>query len=495
MRLPTSHVTHATSSSNVFQAESLIHTNFIHAYPAWWRDRRPHTSNVGDAVNTDDEGCRPRSTPPQRSDDGEFTVTFSFLGAAPEPLVRFLFTEHRAFFISHGHCKRLIGKGKVTIDGVVATSNSVITPGSVVSFQPTHEVRTQGGLRRVVYFERVPVVMQNEQWAVVVKPPGVPMDASSASEREAEATVRSLAAMLPYTLSPTAAVDALPVPVAVHRLDHPVGGLVAVAKTRAAARRLAALFRSRQVAKTYIALLAGSPHSPTGQVAAPIDGKPSLSRYRVVHSQPSPRFGTVSKVELVPHTGRTHQLRRHCAEGLGCPIIGDTRYGGERVRCGQALYLFAAGLSLADARATSEVEACPAVRAGTSVSDDEFLSEDDDDNARDEKAVNVTEHRRNAGYSAQRALASEPSCGDGALRITGRFAIDAPTKFEKLLERDQRAHEFFQSGRGRVHQRWGSGAVTVGSDGRSAQWNAHAVVTATGASTVRTTIKLWCQAP
>lgn len=195
-----------------------------------------------------------------------------------------------------------------------------------------------------MYYERVPVIMEENEWAIVVKPPGLCMYSDAKSAFTGKASLRTLATILPYTLQASAAADALVVPAAVHRLDAPVGGLVVCAKTRSAARCLDLIFRAGGVRKTYVALLVGTPSPPEGMVDAPLDGKACLTAYKVLTSQRSVRFGTLAKVELRPISGRTHQLRRHCAEALECPILGDVAYGGSRVQAGQALYLWAARL-------------------------------------------------------------------------------------------------------------------------------------------------------
>ena len=98
--------------------------------------------------------------------------------------------------------------------------------------------------------------------------------------------------------------------------------------------------KSGAIEKTYRALVFGCPPECEGLIDAPIarvsetsllrcireDGKPARSRYRVIDSS-----DTASLLELQPLTGRTHQLRLHCAY-LGCPILGDPQYGTEASR-------------------------------------------------------------------------------------------------------------------------------------------------------------------
>lgn len=352
-------------------------------------------------------------------------VTFTFVGSSSERLINVLFRNCREHFVSHAHCTRIITKGRVLIDGGAATLRSMVTPGQQITLQPTHEVQQVDGVRRVVYYEKLTVVMQNDEWAAVVKPPGLPMDASWAKQGGKSACVRTLASMLPYSLTPSSSEDALAVPVAVHRLDASVGGVLLVAMTRGAARRLAWMFRSRRVRKTYVTVVKGCPEAHQGDVVQPIDGKPSLSRYRVISTQPSLRFGALTKMEIEPLTGRTHQLRRHCAEALGCPIVGDMRYGGESVRCAQSLYLYATSIELLSSESSHD-----------HLSIAHSLEADDGDNELHTTA------------ECSEAMTSSPPRGEDADDAfpLGRVDVELPTKFDRLIARDKKAWEMHQSG-------------------------------------------------
>lgn len=134
----------------------------------------------------------------------------------------------------------------------------------------------------------------------------------------------------------------------VHRLDMATSGLVVFARGITMQRRLSEMFRERLVAKRYLAVVEGTMASDKGEIDLPVGadwpnrpmqkidakhGKPSLTRYQVIQSEPFDRAngfaGSVAettRVELEPVTGRTHQLRVHM-KAAGHPILGDALYG------------------------------------------------------------------------------------------------------------------------------------------------------------------------
>lgn len=125
----------------------------------------------------------------------------------------------------------------------------------------------------------------------------------------------------------------------VHRLDMATSGLLLFARGEAMQRRLSEMFREREVVKRYCALVQGRPAADSGEISLPIiadwpnrplqkvdpdTGKPSLTRYRLQHYDPQLNL---SRLELEPVTGRTHQLRVHL-RAIGHAIVGDALYGG-----------------------------------------------------------------------------------------------------------------------------------------------------------------------
>jgi RluA family pseudouridine synthase len=137
-----------------------------------------------------------------------------------------------------------------------------------------------------------------------------------------------------------------------HRLDMDTAGCLVLGRTKPALAALGALFAAGRVVKTYWAVVRGGPAAESGQVSAPLmkrstaqdgwwmavdpAGQPATTAWRVLGRAPG-----LAWLELRPRTGRTHQIRVHCAH-LGCPILGDTRYGGGEGR----LHLLARAITL-----------------------------------------------------------------------------------------------------------------------------------------------------
>lgn len=135
-----------------------------------------------------------------------------------------------------------------------------------------------------------------------------------------------------------------PRPRLVHRIDRDTSGLLLLARTPGVAAKLAALFRGRDVKKTYWAVVVGRPDPLSGEIDQPLarlgagpgsitvpaqrddeDAQFARTEYEVLDSA-GKKF---SWLGLSPLTGRTHQLRVHC-ESIGTPILGDPKYGAEK---------------------------------------------------------------------------------------------------------------------------------------------------------------------
>ena len=126
----------------------------------------------------------------------------------------------------------------------------------------------------------------------------------------------------------------------VHRLDMATSGLLVFARGAVVQRRLQAAFAERRVDKCYVAVVHGLPEEDNGSIALPLvadwprrprqkvdatRGRPSLTHWRVVSRDSA---AALTRLELQPVTGRSHQLRVHLL-AAGWPIVGDTLYGAQ----------------------------------------------------------------------------------------------------------------------------------------------------------------------
>jgi RluA family pseudouridine synthase len=162
----------------------------------------------------------------------------------------------------------------------------------------------------------IPILFSDERLVVVLKPSG--MLSVSSPGASGPTVVEALR---------KAGVTALPV----HRLDRDVSGAMVLAKDEETRARLEELFRGREVAKTYWALVQGRLARPSGVFEFPIldagsharvspRGKPAITRYRTRR-----KFSAVTEVEVDLETGRYNQIRLHFAHA-GHPLVGERKY-------------------------------------------------------------------------------------------------------------------------------------------------------------------------
>jgi tRNA pseudouridine32 synthase/23S rRNA pseudouridine746 synthase len=141
-----------------------------------------------------------------------------------------------------------------------------------------------------------------------------------------------------------------------HRLDRDTSGCLVLGRHRKALAQLGKLFRNGAVGKTYWAVVEGAPDTDEGVIELPLgrldvtrgwwmkhdpEGQPAVTRWRVLgRSLPPCGEGKLTWLALEPLTGRTHQLRVHCAE-MGWPVLGDAIYGTAPRSGGTPLHLHA----------------------------------------------------------------------------------------------------------------------------------------------------------
>jgi 23S rRNA pseudouridine1911/1915/1917 synthase len=232
--------------------------------------------------------------------------------------------------LSRSQLQKLIRQGQVLVAGRPARPSVALQPGDVVT------VHLPAPESAALQPETTPldVVYEDDDLVVINKPAG--MVVHPAQGHTSGTLVNALLARYP-DLAGLAEEDAGSAdrPGIIHRLDRDTSGLMIVARTPGALRRLQQQFKSRTVEKIYLALIFGRPEAAQGIIDVPLgrdprfrqkiapraDGKPARTHYRVIED-----FGQYSLLEIGLETGRTHQIRVHLA-WLKCPVVGDAVYG------------------------------------------------------------------------------------------------------------------------------------------------------------------------
>ena len=225
--------------------------------------------------------------------------------------------------------QRLCRTGQVRVDGRRAEASQRLAPGQAVKVPPIPAAPeapeplpvapdvARDLQKRVIY--------RDEQIIALNKPPGLPVQGGPGITAHLDAWLDALRFGAER-------------PRLVHRLDRDTSGVLLLARTPGVAAKLAALFRGRDIAKTYWAVVTRRPIPPEGQIDIPLrrvtggrgertetadrsdeDAARAITDYRTLD-----HAGRIAWLELHPQTGRTHQLRVHCV-AVGAPILGDLK--------------------------------------------------------------------------------------------------------------------------------------------------------------------------
>ena len=241
---------------------------------------------------------------------------------------------------SRSACAAMIARGLARVNGRRAKASRIVAQGDRI------EVDVPAPVAPAARPEPIPlrIVFEDADVAVVDKPAGMATHPAPGSPRG------TLVNALLAALGPLPSINGVLRPGIVHRLDKDTSGLIVVAKSDRAMRALTAAMAQRRVRREYDAIVWGVPAHARGTIEAPIgrdaaartkfavraDGRRALTHYRVKErflvraAQGSARDALrLSLLELELETGRTHQIRVHCA-AIGHPIVGDSTYGAAR---------------------------------------------------------------------------------------------------------------------------------------------------------------------
>jgi RluA family pseudouridine synthase len=239
----------------------------------------------------------------------------------------------------------LIRKGKIRLNGVKVPGKMRLKEGDVVEIRVRRDRPGEilpgtrpGGSDLADRFGDIGmgihVLFEDRYILAIDKPPGLPVQPGNRGE------LGSLLDLLSRYISPAEGGTRGPKPFnpsPVHRLDTWTSGVLVIAKTRAAARKLSGAISGGGVGKIYLAVVEGIPGSGSGTVDIPLriekgessravpdpSGLPALTRYNLLRELPGGR----ALLEVAIETGRTHQIRAHLKH-IGHPVAGDRVYGG-----------------------------------------------------------------------------------------------------------------------------------------------------------------------
>ncbi|MBI3453536.1 MAG: RluA family pseudouridine synthase [Rhodospirillales bacterium] len=249
--------------------------------------------------------------------------------------------------LKHGRLEKLLRTGQIRVDGKRAGASLRLVAGQMVRVPPNIAAPPAGGDAPppAARAERPPVpagdaklvqslvIHRDDDVIAINKPYGLAVQGGTGTKRHLDGMLDALRFGAPDR------------PRLVHRLDRDTSGVLLLARNARAAAWLAGSFRHKLARKLYWALVGGAPRPAQGKIdlalakeagpsgiervaAAAEDGQRAITLYATVEATGNRAAWLV----LWPLTGRTHQLRVHCAEALQTPIVGDGKYGGAGAR-------------------------------------------------------------------------------------------------------------------------------------------------------------------
>jgi len=265
--------------------------------------------------------------------------------------------------LNQGIIEKLLRLGKIRLDGKKVTANTRVAVGQVVDVpdtidaaihkpaEPRHRTIPITLTKEDEALLASMILWEDEEILVLNKSSGLATQGGSKTFRHLDGLLTAYGVQkgVRYHL--------------VHRLDKDTSGVFLVAKASDMAAYLGQAFRQGDIKKIYWAIVIGQPKPGQGVINAPLlkggggnyekvsvikGGKPAVTNYRTLKGLQKRGVTEFSWLELSPETGRTHQLRVHAAH-IGCPVLGDGKYGGQAATAvSRQLHLHARAITFPD---------------------------------------------------------------------------------------------------------------------------------------------------
>ncbi len=272
---------------------------------------------------------RPTVQPPDHPTVEQLTVQIGN-SIKERRLDKYLHSRPELSGFSRVMIQNAIKSGTVKVNGKVVNKSFKLSPGNKIDLTlpqvPSKEISAEDIPLNIIYKDQEIIVL-NKQADMIVHP----------ARGNAHGTLVNALAFYSEKLSSGLGEFR---PGIVHRLDKDTTGVMVVAKNDTAQWKIAKQFEGRQVKKSYLAIVHGSPELTADRINAPLGvhprirekyairpeiGKEAITFYEVLES-----FHGFSLLKLTPKTGRTHQIRVHLSY-IKHPIVGDNMYGGKLV--------------------------------------------------------------------------------------------------------------------------------------------------------------------
>ncbi len=248
--------------------------------------------------------------------------------------------KKKFFNLNFDYIEKLIRTGQVRINRGRVKPSHKLTAGEEVRLPPFihYEDKSKISNRKLSYNLSERVLYCDENLIVIDKPYGLAVQGGSKIVDSVDSMLNSLKS------------DYNETPRLVHRIDRNTSGVLMLARNLKASKKIQESFLSSKVKKLYWAIVFGKPKNDYDIIELPLkkkninisyekvvvdnDGDKAISMYKVIDAREN-----YSWLLLSPITGRTHQLRVHCAE-IGCPIVGDKKYYGQGKIKNNSNYVF-----------------------------------------------------------------------------------------------------------------------------------------------------------